>query len=460
MEGAQGMFLWVVLQIEYLCAERTDEAIRQALVDLPKDLSETFSRILRRTKVFEDNYQRRILELIVVARRPLITEELREALSVVPGDTTWNPSRLLNDLHSTLACCGSLVIIDEEEWTVRLVHHRVKKFLLAGSEDIVSLPSGIPFTEYSADRKMAEIIVTYLNYNIFHTQLSVTVVPQMSIGSVPCKVIRSALGPLGNARNLALKLLKSRRQPGCDIGNTVNALSNPKNHVTPRTMSGFWFSSYAKSHWIEHAWRLPKQEMVLNKRLVQLLRNAIIDLKAKDEHGWTVFTWAVRHNDEAVVKQLLETGKVDLESTNPCGETSVLQAAREGAEAIVKLLLETGKVNINAMDESGHTPFSHATRNGYRNIVKLLLETSKLNVELKTRDNETPLLLASKNGHEAVVKLLLDTGKFHIEVRDINGESPLSWARKNGHEAVVVLLYSYPMVCGWPAKKPGVSIKS
>jgi hypothetical protein len=252
MEGAQGMFLWVVLQIESLCAERRDETIRQALADLPKNLSETFSRIFRRAKVFGESYQKRILELIVVARRPLITEELREALSVVPGDTTWNPSRLLNDPYSTLACCGSLVIVDEEELTARLVHHSVKQFLLARSDDIVSPPSSIPFTEYSANRKMAEIIVTYLNYSVFHTQISRTVVPQMSIGSAPSKVIRSALSPPSNARSLALKLLKSKRQPDFNIGNTVHSLSKARYHGTPRTMSGFWFSSYAKSYWIKH----------------------------------------------------------------------------------------------------------------------------------------------------------------------------------------------------------------
>jgi hypothetical protein len=109
LEGAQRMFLWVALQIESLCAEKTDEAIRQALADLPKDLLEIFSRILRRSEDVGKPYQRRILELVTVARRPLITEELREALSIVPGDTTRNPARLLNDLYSTLTCCGNLI---------------------------------------------------------------------------------------------------------------------------------------------------------------------------------------------------------------------------------------------------------------------------------------------------------------------------------------------------------------
>jgi Cdc6-like AAA superfamily ATPase len=43
LEGAQGMFLWVVLQIESLCEAESDEAIHRALEDLPKDLPGWYS---------------------------------------------------------------------------------------------------------------------------------------------------------------------------------------------------------------------------------------------------------------------------------------------------------------------------------------------------------------------------------------------------------------------------------
>jgi ankyrin repeat domain-containing protein 50 len=168
LEGSQGMFLWVALQIKSLCAMKTDDDIRDALADLPKDLLETFSRILRRSGGWGGPYQRRILELVTVARRPLTTEELREALSVVPGDAVWNPARLLNDVYSTLTCCGCLLTVDEEELTIRLIHHSVKQFLLSGFKD----STNIAFTIDNAERKIADIIITYLSYGVFETQLS------------------------------------------------------------------------------------------------------------------------------------------------------------------------------------------------------------------------------------------------------------------------------------------------
>jgi ankyrin repeat domain-containing protein 50 len=102
-----------------------------------------------------------------MAYRLLITEELREALSVISGDAVWNLVKLFNDVYSTLACCGSLVTVDKKKLTIRLVYHSVKQFLVSGFKN----SSNIAFTVNSAKRKMADIIVIYLNYGVFGTQL-------------------------------------------------------------------------------------------------------------------------------------------------------------------------------------------------------------------------------------------------------------------------------------------------
>ncbi|KAH6696537.1 hypothetical protein BKA61DRAFT_448954, partial [Leptodontidium sp. MPI-SDFR-AT-0119] len=275
LHGSQGMFLWVALQIISLCAMKTDDAIRQALVDLPKDLSETFARILARSEVAGQPYQRRILELVTVAQRPLQVDELREALSVVPGNTTWNPATLLNDIYSTLACCGSLVIVDEEELTVRLVHHSVKQFLLTGFNTSTS----IAFMTAEAHRTMRDIIVTYLNYGIFETQLSTLVVPQIMTGSAPSKIIRSTLDSSGSVRNLALKLLRSKRAPNYDVGQT---LAEASKLFDSRPVDEFHFYSYAKSCWQQHILCALELEPVINNLLLRLLKKRTMDTSVRD----------------------------------------------------------------------------------------------------------------------------------------------------------------------------------
>lgn len=73
LQRAQGMFLWVVMQIEALCHEKTDESILEALANLPRDLPETFSRILSRAGMLGEEYQKLTLKLVIAARRPLVS---------------------------------------------------------------------------------------------------------------------------------------------------------------------------------------------------------------------------------------------------------------------------------------------------------------------------------------------------------------------------------------------------
>ena len=347
LEGSQGMFLWVALQIQSLCAIKTDNAIRWALADLPKGLSETFLRILRRPEALGKPYQKRILELVTAAYRPLTIGELREALSVVPGDAVWNPARLPNDVYSTLSCCGSLIVVDEEELTVRLVHHSVKQFLLSGFKD----PTIIAFTIDSAKRKMADIIITYLSYGVFETQLSTTVVPQIMTESAPSRIIHS-LDP-SSVRSVTLKLLKSRKLPNFDIGKTLAEASKLSN---PRSVDDFHFFSYAKSYWLQHILCISEQKPVMYDLLLRLVGGKVVNTNTSDEEGRTPLWWAAGNGHEAIVKLLLESGEGDADSKDRDGRTPLWWAAGNGHEAVVKLLLESGKVDANSEDHNGRTP--------------------------------------------------------------------------------------------------------
>jgi ankyrin repeat protein len=252
---------------------------------------------------------------------------------------------------------------------------------------------------------MRDIIVTYLNYGIFETQLSTTVVPQIMTGSAPSKIIRSTLDS-GSVRNLALKLLKSKRAPNYDAGQILAEASKLFNS---RSVDEFQFYSYAKSCWQQHILCTLELEPVINNLLLRLLKKRTIDTSVR----------------------------------NKCGQTLLSQVAERGHEAIVKLLLATGEVNIESKDNSGRTPLWYAAQNGHEAVVKLLLDTGKVDADIMDSDGRTPLWYAAGNGHETVVKLLLDTGKVDADAKDNYGRTPLSYAAGNGHEAVVKLLHKY-----------------
>ncbi|RYP45799.1 hypothetical protein DL768_007918 [Monosporascus sp. mg162] len=374
LQGAQGMFLWVALQIESLCAAKTDEAIRQALADLPKDLPETFSRILQRSGEGGKHYQTRTFELVTVAQRPLTTEELRESLSVVPGDAVWNPARLLNNVYSALACCGSLITVDEEASTVRLVHHSVKQFLLDGFK----MPTGAIFTMENANRTMGDVIVTYLNYGVFKTQLSTTVVPQLLTGEAPSGIIRSTDVP-SIVRNLALKLLQSRRQPNYNIG---KVLADASNRVKSASVDQFQFYSYAKLYWLRHAWCISEHESAIYNLLLKLLKQEIVDMTTRDDECRPLLLWAAEKGHDAIVKLLVDNG-VDLETKDTFGQTLLWRAVRNARDAVIKLLVEIG-ADLERKDHSGEKPLSFAAREGHEAVVKLLLEKGA-NIESESR---------------------------------------------------------------------------
>ncbi|KAK3378979.1 nacht domain-containing protein [Lasiosphaeria ovina] len=366
LRGAQGMFLWVALQFESLCNAKTDEAIRQALADLPSDLPNTFLRVMRRSAELgggSRDYQTRIFELITAAHRPLTAEELREALSVAPGETAWDPGRLLHDIYSALACCGSLVVVDEEEQSVRLIHHSVKQFLLGE----FGVSTGAIFTMDDAKRTMADIVTTYLNYDVFETQLSTTVIPRIPAPDAPSSIIR-AMDP-GIVQSLALRLLRSRKQPNFDMG---SILADASNRRRPPSVDQFHFYSYARSHLLRHIWYISAHKPAILHLLSRLVQRKIVDVDARDDEGRTPLHRAAEYGCEGVVKLLLDND-ADLESKSEHGRIPLALAAECGHEAVVRLLLERG-ANPNSKENDRQTPLQYAVERGHEVVVQLLLK--------------------------------------------------------------------------------------
>ncbi|PVI02625.1 hypothetical protein DM02DRAFT_701085 [Periconia macrospinosa] len=345
LKGSHGMFLWVTLQIQSLCDMKTDQAIREALTDLPKSLSETFARILRKSGSSDQILQKKTLQLVLAACRPLATDELREALSVIPGDANWNPSRILNDVYRALACCGCLLNIDEEESTVRAVHHSFRQYILDGIDGARYMS----FSIEEAQRTLADIIVTYLGYGVFGTEISRSKVRPIMAQSAPSRVAQATIESSSATRHLAIKLIKSRRQPAFDMSRVI---AEARSSFKSKPENKYSFYAYAKIYWQDHILYVSAQDdtmLMLSARLIQ-----------------------------DIVELLLSTGKVDIDAKDSYGQTPLSRAAVKRHRDIVELLLNTGKVNVNAKDRDGLTLLWWAAENGHRDIVELLLNTGNV----------------------------------------------------------------------------------
>ena len=88
-----------------MCIEDVESALRE----LPKDLDETYDRILNNIKEMHRNRVKCVLRLIVVACRPLTIDEMSEALTVDCEEENINPKRRMRDPSAILQICSSLI---------------------------------------------------------------------------------------------------------------------------------------------------------------------------------------------------------------------------------------------------------------------------------------------------------------------------------------------------------------
>ncbi|BCS04699.1 NACHT domain protein [Aspergillus luchuensis] len=501
-QGAQGMFLWASLQIEALCLERTDADVRDAIANLPKDLSALYTTILRRSSVSGATYQSKILDLVAIACRPLTTEEMTEALGVIPWKTSWDPARRLNDMHATLSCCGSLLTVDEESSSIRVVHHSVKTYLFD--------QTGGGLDANRANQTMAEIIVTYLNYNVFSRQLSTVKAPKVSSSSVTAAVVNSTVPARRQSQNFALKLLRSKKSNDKDVGHSLMQYLK----ASRATDSVPWaLYQYAVEWWQEHIWSLDPARPNLHKLLINLLEAHGYDkpdsfgqtplshacqwgslhlvdwllvhgaLHTDDLSGHSPLFWAINGRHITVVESLLQSDVVDPNVVGPSGKSPLTSAILMRDVKMTECFLGCDRVNRNQRDSDGYTPLIAATllnfvqaipmflsgphtdifamapsgdsalhlaaaNKGHAKIFHLLHEQARLEekgshaVSMGNKNRETPLWLAAANGHMEVVESILQYPGLELDMGDARGETPFWAAASNGYTEIVRYLES------------------
>ncbi|KAL8918370.1 MAG: hypothetical protein Q9208_007389 [Pyrenodesmia sp. 3 TL-2023] len=137
---AHGMFQWVFCQLNTLASCRTISELRRTLLSLPKDLDDTYARIL---KAIDDDGNHaqvfKILQLLVCSNEPVT---VAEAAEIIPIELDSTPQvdlkRRLVDPDDVMAMCSALVIHETQEddgngrgSVLRLAHFSVREFLLS-----------------------------------------------------------------------------------------------------------------------------------------------------------------------------------------------------------------------------------------------------------------------------------------------------------------------------------------
>lgn len=431
--------MWVKLQLDDLCDQKTDEQLLAVLDNLPQDLPQTFGRILRRYAKRNDfDVARRIFCWAAVTKRPLTLAELREALATEPLQEDWKAERQMNDMKKAVACCGNLIFVDEEEQTVHFTHLSVKQYLLSDAVDLSLQSYKIDLEE--ADAEIGAVCVTYLNFSVFNTQVAPKAIDRIDVAKVPSIVLAKALPLSESANKIALRLLKGHdksiqatHQVLAEVFGNSGALKS-KNVVDQ-----FAFRQYAKKHWLAHTKWINSTSTELRKMWRKLLDEAewrdtltgtpwtFEDLKQPtlDVLDWTLgedhyemaqyilafgnITAAVEIIRDAAVRDSTRLMAI-ISSASVTRNLEILfaltQAARLRGMSIVErcLEIETNRKGLLSV------PLVAAARGGHLIVVERLLQELK-NWEIGVHHHEeyymTALQVAARWGHKAVVERLL-----------------------------------------------------
>ncbi|KAJ6521454.1 hypothetical protein DFH09DRAFT_215565 [Mycena vulgaris] len=395
---SDGMFLLAKLHIDSLTTKHTVKAVRAALSNMPDDLDSTYDEVVDRiNRQSEDDKTLawRTISWVTNAKRPLRPSELREALAVEPGTIELDPDNRL-DMDTILSVCAGLIVINEADKRVRLIHYTMENYL-----------DGIQATVFPhAQVEITTTCIIYLSFDIFS---------------------QDAPDPLDLFRKHSLLdyaveycLMHARGRPESEIKESIlSFLSNS---------SGWWRlwnwkHSYDKRRkssvglWIAAAFQLNEICSYLIKEDASSYDRDVLLCEAALE-GLT-----------DIVQILIDSGiHPDMAPWYAGRElTSALQAAcTRGHTDIIRLLLDRG---ASLELYSFETPLQVAACFGHKQAVSLLILRGA-NVNAGGGEYGNALYAASAANHYDIVRILVEHGAdVHARSGDFTALFPASQAK-------------------------------
>lgn len=452
---ADQTFLWVSLILELIeeSALASKHALYEIISSTPRQLDALYEKILQQSS--NADYTRKLLHIIVAARRPLSVEEIGIAFVLRTDDRLEQELDYEPSMEVTIRrLCGLFVrIIDSK---VYLVHQTAKEFLVRPSNS------------------------TYLNQECWKYALDPTV-SNYILGSI---CITYLLFTVFESDPLAPTAYRNSKKKGAadDIDDQNSDASDYYDWAILREVQEYTgkhrFLDYAAKHWTDHFRLASSMQKELLSSATEILNTetrrfltwfrvfwTTVDTMHQCPEDFPDLVLASYFGLETVVCSLLEKGAA-LQSKDSNGRTALHRASANGHVGLARFLLEKG-ADVSQVDEDKATPLHLASRSGQESAARLLLENGA-DICATDKFGRTALHLAVQQGHEAVVLMLLERGSdvnsntgshspLHIaatrgdprivqallkncadvHIKSNGGKTPLHWASAYGHNAVV-----------------------
>jgi len=159
---------------------------------------------------------------------------------------------------------------------------------------------------------------------------------------------------------------------------------------------------------------------------MKFIVDAMADVEAKDEAGWTPLLHACRNNQTESVSYLLEMN-ASLKARATDGKTAVMLAAMDSADGLVINLVQR-KAQIDKKDERGWSVLFFACEDGRHDLVRWLLK-KQANARDKSKDQTTPLMVAAENGSKKIGQKLVKK-LANVNARNVQGNTALMLSLK------------------------------
>lgn len=356
------------------------KGVRQALKELPDELSLSYDITMERIENYPDKEGRRLAVLaltwIMHSIGPLKLAELQHALATGGGDTELNEDGIPGE-SIVITLCAGLVSLENTSQQIRLVHYTAQEYFERNASKLLPSPHSL----------LATACLTYLSFETF-----------------------------GIGRCQDLELLQEYKE---DFGLLRYAAANWFIHV--RVSEGF----------------SDVEDAELTNLVISLLskpENLTFALQVAGEFQAAEvrpgsLATAIFLGLGGAVKALLADENLNIRAQTFINQYSPLHLAiskgSEGSDYRMPLLLPRGKSrtdkdpNVYKKQDCASSSMSPAEIEANRTeLVCLLLGNSDLDPNVRDIDGITPLCAAISMGHMQIVKLLLDDPRVNPNLLD------------------------------------------
>jgi ankyrin repeat protein len=461
LETEHRTYLWLHLlwNIVRKNLSGTNFEMDRLIDNLPDDIKGSYEVLLQ--KCPDPVFARKVLQIVLVAARPLTLTEIDVALNVNEQTSSYatleqeGPSRLQETLPSR---CGLMISIIQSK--VYFIHQTVKEFLL-GKLDIEH-PAGRVWQQSleleESHHLLAKICLRSISFSeveLHRASLWNALLPEDAREMEPSTYCRSHTflsysavywadhfrdqGSNKGIQNIEYVLKKSNyhqvigRQRR-DYGTVLHAASFGGHNFIVQMLLKKGADVNAQGGWFGNALQAASERG--HDQVVQMLLEKGANVNAQS--GWfgNALHAASYGGHDQVVQMLLEKG-VNVNAQGGFYGNALQATSERGHNQVVQMLLEKG-ANVNAQGGHYGNALQAASYGGHDQVVQMLFEKGA-NVNAQGGDYGNALQAASYGGHDQVVQMLLEKGA------DVNAQggqygNALQAASKGGHDQVVQVL--------------------